>query len=101
MPRPAQLLLLASLALFPCACGHPATVAECEEIVVRISTLELRRIYDSEELKQRTELAKRQLRDAMLKDCVGKRITSKAMQCVRTATSSQQILDECLPFAPR
>jgi hypothetical protein len=100
MPRSAHLALLGSL-LLSSACGHPATVAECEEIVERISKLELQRVYDSEELKLRTEAAKQQLHDAMLKDCVGKRITAKAMQCVRTAASSQQILDECLPFAPR
>lgn len=100
MLRPVHLALFGLLASLP-ACGHPATVAECEEIVERISTLELQRVYDEEELKQRTEAAKKQLHDAMLKDCVGKRITAKAMQCVRTASSSQQILDECLPFAPR
>lgn len=82
-------------------CGHPATVTECEEIVERIARLELKKVYgDSpEELHRKTDSTKRQLRDSMMKECVGKRITDKAMQCVRTAEKSEQILEQCLPFS--
>ena len=38
---------------------------------------------------------KRDLKDSTLKDCVGKRITGSALECVRSAKSSKQIVDEC------
>jgi hypothetical protein len=80
--------------LLPLACGRPATRAECDEIVVRITELELKArgmAGDPEEV--------RATRDAMekttLHDCVGRRLNDKAMACVRAATTTQQIVGEC------
>ena len=78
------------------ACGHPATERECEEIVERIALLELGGIdagqsFVAEEVKN----AKESFRKEMRKKCVGRRITNAAMDCVRRATASRQIEDEC------
>jgi hypothetical protein len=39
--------------------------------------------------------AKESFRKEMRKKCVGRRITDSAMECVRKATASRQIEDEC------
>ena len=78
-------------------CGHPATVEECETIVERIAQLELQKRHpDKPELIQ-AEIAeaKAAVRESTAKDCVGRRITDSAMQCVRSAQSSEQIVEDC------
>jgi len=90
------LSIVLGFALSAVACGHPATERECEEIVERIAVLELGGIdagqsFVAEEVKN----AKESFRKEMRKKCVGRRITNSAMQCVRKATASRQIEDEC------
>ncbi|HLV20905.1 MAG TPA: hypothetical protein VKZ49_08485 [Polyangiaceae bacterium] len=89
------LVVLGSLSMI--ACGHPATVEECERIVERVAELELRRQFpdDPERVKQEIEATKKEKREAMMRDCVGKRVTSRAMQCVNEAESAEQIVEEC------
>jgi hypothetical protein len=79
-------------------CGHPATNQECQEIVERIATLELQTagtFSDPKAVGAQVDETKKALASNTLKDCVGKRITERAMQCVRTAKNSQQIVDDC------
>ena len=79
-------------------CGHPATNQECQEIVERIATLELQTagtFSDQKAVGAQVDETKKALASNTLKDCVGKRITERAMQCVRSAKSSQQIVDDC------
>jgi hypothetical protein len=79
-------------------CGHPASDKECQEIVERIATLELEKAAgtaDASAVGTQVDETKKALAANTLKDCVGKRITEKAMQCVRLATSSAQIVDDC------
>jgi hypothetical protein len=91
------LICLPALAL-PIGCGHPASDKECQEIVERIATLEIEKTNgttDAKSVGAQVDETKKALASNTLKDCVGKRITEKAMQCVRTANSSQQIIDDC------
>jgi hypothetical protein len=90
--------------LFPLAilagagCGHPATVQECEVIVERITELEVQRrtpTTDPKLVEQEVAESKKSLRDATMKECVGRRITDRAMRCVREAKTSKQIIDDC------
>ncbi|MEI9948138.1 MAG: hypothetical protein WDO74_03970 [Pseudomonadota bacterium] len=93
-----SLLCLALSPLLTCSCGHPATDKECQEIVERIATLELEKQTGSSDPKAvgaQVDETKKALAPNTLKDCVGKRITERAMQCVRSAKSSQQIVDDC------
>ena len=79
-------------------CGHPASNTECQEIVERIATLELEKAGGSSDAKSvgvQVDETKKALASNTLKDCVGKRITERAMQCVRGAKNSQQIVDDC------
>jgi hypothetical protein len=79
-------------------CGHPATNQECQEIVERIATLELQKSgsgSDAKSVGAQVDETKKALATNTLKDCVGKRITERAMQCVRAAKDSQQIVDDC------
>ena len=92
---PSSLLLTA---LFGTACGHPASDKECQEIVERIATLELEQAAGTSDAKavgSQVDETKKALAPNTLKDCVGKRITERAMQCVRTAKTSSQIVDDC------
>lgn len=87
--------------LLTCAllgCGHPASDKECQEIVERIAILELEKeagAGDAKSVGAQVDETKKALANNTLKDCVGKRITERAMQCVRAAKSSQQIVDDC------
>lgn len=89
--------LWALVALLLTSCGHPATVVECEEIVERIARLELEKKNPGNPaaVEQEIESTKQSLRDSTMKDCVGKRLTSGAMKCVRQAKSSKEIVDDC------
>jgi len=91
-------LLMLSLPFVAAAagCGHPATERECEEIVERIAVLELEAIdAGRENVADEVKSAKESFRREMHKKCVGRRITNSAMECVRKATASRQIEDEC------
>ncbi len=78
-------------------CGHPATKQECEEIFQRSAEIELRtqNITDPALIKQRIEEARKAKGGALLEACIGKRITERAMACVRKARTAQE-LDKCL-----
>ena len=88
------------LALLPtllAGCGHPATEAECQEILVLSAAIVLRSesITDEQAVRERTA-SFRDLRGAeLLKSCVGKRITDRAMRCMRVAATAEQF-DACL-----
>ena len=87
-------LLLAALFLLT-GCGHPASVAECEQIVERIARLELeKRGLDPKAVADEIESTKQAMRDRTMKECVGRRITERALSCVRDAKRSDQI-EEC------
>jgi len=93
-----RFLLLVPLLTSVPGCGHPATDKECQEIVERIATLELEKAgapTDSKSVAAQIDETKKALASNTLKDCVGKRITERAMQCVRTAKTSSQIVDDC------
>ena len=96
--RRKMLWLVPFVALALLGCGHPATEQECQEIVERVTRLELEKTgtaSDPKTIAEQVEATKKSLQTTTLKDCVGKRITGAAMQCVRTAKTSQQIVDDC------
>ena len=99
--RTAAVLLAAAavaLVVLVVGCGHPATVAECEEIIDRIVRLEIRQRLgklDPAQVQSEVEITKRRLRETTMKDCAGKRIYESTMQCVRTAKSSESIVEDC------
>jgi N-acetylglutamate synthase-like GNAT family acetyltransferase len=91
-------LLLPFLVCFSAGCGHPATVKECEAIVEHVARLELEETLGTRNdntIKREIEDAKRALKESTLKDCVGKRITKSALECVRTATSAKIAVEDC------
>jgi len=94
--------LLVGTALL-CGCGHPATEADCELIAVRIAELELRAqsITDPAEIQRKKNETLGlggvgNSRKELLEGCVGRRITEKALACVRQAKTSEEITSQCL-----
>jgi hypothetical protein len=86
------------VAFFALGCGHPATRGECQEIAEHVAKLELKKnqpATDPEGIKEELESTRKWVNETTLKDCVGKRITDRAMRCVRSATSSEQIVEDC------
>lgn len=84
------------IALASTACGRPATREQCDEIAERIVRLELAKESGGlpvDEERVREERAKHAERAE--RDCVGKRVTPEAMECVRAAKTSEQIVEEC------
>lgn len=98
-PIATHLLLCLCLVTLPVltGCGHPATEKECDEIVERIARLELEKQYphDPQLVSDEISRAKKSLQQTTMKDCVGKRITNKAMECVRKAKTSKEIVEHC------
>jgi hypothetical protein len=90
------------LAALPCAfalgCGHPATERECQEIADRVTELELKASpvgQDPDTAKEQLERTRTWVKESQLKSCVGRRITDKAMECVRNAKKAEEITDSC------
>jgi len=77
------------------ACGRPATQQECDEIVVRVTELELKARGIAGGDGQEVQETKEALRKSTLHDCVGRRISDKAMACVRAAKTAQALVSEC------
>ncbi|MCC6213919.1 MAG: hypothetical protein IT376_03560 [Polyangiaceae bacterium] len=90
------LLRTALVAALAVGCGKPATKEQCEEIAERIVRLELAKesgglpVDERRVLEERAKHAERAERD-----CVGKRVTPEAMQCVRGAKTSEEIVEQC------
>ncbi len=78
-------------------CGHKATEAECERIVVRITELELEaaKVSDPNNINQQIERTKQTFADSVQRDCVGRRISDDTMACVDRATDAKQLVEEC------
>jgi hypothetical protein len=88
---------IAFMVLLLAGCGHPASREECEEIFRRSAEIELRsqNVTDAAEIERRTNDARIARGDKLIEECVGKRVTNKAMDCVRTAATADE-LDKCL-----
>jgi hypothetical protein len=86
-----------SVCLLLSGCGRPATLKECEEIANRVATLEYEASSKSKAPPQPEQVRtiSARVHDAMMKGCVGKRITQRAMQCVRAAKTAEAIQKEC------
>lgn len=79
-------------------CGRPATEQECEQILERAARLELKeRLGNPDESLVDSEIrtTKQALRESMMNNCVGKRITDRALRCVLSAESSQELAEDC------
>jgi hypothetical protein len=87
-------LFLLSALLFA-ACGRPATEKECDEIVVRITELELKGRGAAGTTADEVKATREALKKTTMRECVGRRISDKAMACVRSATTAEQIVKEC------
>jgi hypothetical protein len=98
---PPRAALVASTALAALAalsgCGHPASREECDELFAKNAEIELaaQRVTDPKVVADRTAAARAAEGDAFAGRCLGKRITQRALSCVRKATSAEQ-LDHCL-----
>jgi len=86
-----------SIVLLLSGCGRPATLQECEEIAGRVA--ELTYMAESKTKTpanpEQIQTIRARVRDSMMKECVGKRITQRALQCVRTAKSADAIKKDC------
>ena len=91
-------LLGLMLPVFGLSSCHKATEGECEQILDRIVELELKDqgVTDPELVKKRTEETKSKKREALIKSCVGKRVSESNMACIRKAQTAAEITDKCL-----
>lgn len=90
----ALVLLSAALA----GCGHPATREECDQLLAKSAEIELRgqNVTDPATIAERTAAARATPKGVdFAAQCLGKRITQSALDCVRKATTPEQF-DHCL-----
>lgn len=85
-------VLLVALTL---GCGREATVEDCQQIVKRIVELELESVVPEQELSAEVQQAQQAFRERASADCVGRRITEKALACVAAAKTAEAVIDEC------
>jgi len=78
-------------------CGRPATKAECDEIFDKSAEIELRsqNVTDPAEITKRTAAVRAARGEELVGKCVGRRITQRALECVRKASTTDQV-DRCL-----
>src|ERR1041385_3083219 len=91
-------LFAAAISLLIAACGRPATMADCDEIVARIAELELKgaKTADPSSIEKEVADTKLAFQAKARQECVGKRITERALKCVRNAKTAEEIVRECL-----
>ena len=88
--------LVILLAFSTAACGRPATIGECEEILRRTAELEMKgRLGDKALIEQEVNAIAESMREQMTKKCVGKRITDDALKCVRSAKTAEELSEDC------
>ncbi len=84
------------LTLVLVGCGRKATRIDCEAVVDRNVELQLKALGVTDESVVATR--RKEMRAAMSEDidkCIGKRVTDRMMECVKTAETPEQI-DKCL-----
>jgi outer membrane murein-binding lipoprotein Lpp len=93
---PAVVAVLLAGALLA-GCGHPASREECDELFAKNAEIELRsqRISDPKVMAERIAAARAAEGDAFAQRCLGRRITKRAIECVRRAQTAEQV-DRCL-----
>jgi hypothetical protein len=75
-------------------CGHPASRGECQEIVTHTAELELRSqgVIDQKDIADRVAApGSTEKMKELVDQCIGTRVTSGAMECVRHASTSKQM----------
>lgn|SRR5690606_27107544 len=78
------------------ACGRPATEGECLEILRRTAELEMKgRLGDAQLIDAEVRAIEDSMKPQMMKKCVGKRITDDALECVRSAKSTDELFEDC------
>lgn len=88
---------LVALALLLSSCGKPASAEDCEKIVERITELKLAeaKISDPAQVATTVTKTKQTFQAQTMEQCVGRRITDKALACVRSAATAEEIVNEC------
>ena len=78
-------------------CRH-ATEQDCERILDRIVELELQEqgVTDPALVAKRKEETRAAKRDELIKACVGKRISERALACISEAKRADEITEKCL-----
>lgn len=91
-------VLSAALLVAGAGCGSPATAEQCEQLFAKNAEIELRgqNITDPKTIAERTAAARASPKGKELtSQCVGKRITKRALACVQKATTAEEF-DRCL-----
>lgn len=85
------------VALATLGCGHPATREECQTIFDKSAELELREqnVTDATIIEERVAAVRAARGEELVGKCVGRRVTDRAVACVRAAETGEQ-LDRCL-----
>jgi hypothetical protein len=89
--------LVTLVALVLGGCGKPLTAQDCEQIVTRITELELKEaaVSDPSQISQQVAETQKTFRERALSECVGRRLPASSLECVKRATSARQIVEEC------
>ena len=95
--RPLASMAACAAAALVVGCGHPASHEECRVIFDKSAELELRaqRVTDPALIEERVTAVRSARGDELIGKCVGRRITDRAMSCVKAAQTDDE-MDLCL-----
>jgi len=88
--------LVFATSLFAAGCGRRATDADCSLIVDKSVELQLKdmKLDDADQIRKQEDSVRAQLQPE-IGSCEGRRVTERAMNCVKAAQTTQD-LDRCL-----
>lgn len=93
--RPVKFLALSLLTL-AAACGRPASEEDCKEILHIAAELELKqRLGNAELIESEIKELEKSMHGAMMKKCVGKRISDESLTCMRSAKTPDDLFEKC------
>ncbi|WP_394823736.1 hypothetical protein [Pendulispora albinea] len=95
---PAWVVVLSLISLaFLASCTREATEADCQLIIDRNVELQMKAMNnpDPAAIQKKQEEVRREMKDELRGECLGRRVTQKMMDCVRTAKTTDEI-NQCV-----
>lgn len=87
---------LVGLGIGLAACGRAATEADCQIIVDQNVKVQLGELgIDDPAVVEKKQIEIRESMQAELKDCIGRRISDRMLECVRGAKTTEEV-NHCL-----
>ncbi|HWL84196.1 MAG TPA: hypothetical protein VNO21_00155 [Polyangiaceae bacterium] len=92
-----SVLLAAIFGVFLMGCPRDATEADCQLIIDRNVELQMKAMNNADPaaIQKKQEEVRREMKDELRGECLGRKVTNSMMNCVRTAKTTDEI-NQCV-----